>query len=543
MSAASVSYSTKLRCVSFHHCRSFAGTEVDLKDISYAEGVRFSSKPACLLGTRNAVLEKISSFLSGTTHDDQSQILLLTGVAGSGKSAIASTIAERFEKRHRLGSSFFFNHAEAGKNRADNVFSTIARDLADLDCKIKNNLWNAIKDNISLRKTRSPREQFEHFIQNPTKDLTILGSVVIVIDALDECGTQTSRKELLDVLVEKIPELPANVRILITARPVTDIVDRLSSLTSVRHMRMEDIPGTSTKADIRTFIQKELSNDAQGLGKSLDEQALDALVEMAGVLFIWASTACRFIKGEGEDGGGRSPAERLQLVISNKLQTRKLDRIDNLYLKVLGSALSGNDTLAMRRFKSVMGAILAAKERLSVAALHDLFEEADITPRVDPRSIVPYLGTLLTGTTKQSVPVQVLHPSFKDFLTDRSRSGAFFIDIKEHNDSLAVLSLDLMKRHLKRDICGFGDLFLPNSKMEDIPSRTMKWEGLQYACRFWVDHLVAVETEVQTNPLLGRIHHFLCHHVLHWIEVLGLTNQLEAAIECLERLEEWLKVI
>jgi hypothetical protein len=185
-----------------------------LNDIPYAGGVRFSAKPGCLHGTREKILADVLCLLNGTNQDVRPRVVLLTGTAGMGKSAIARTVAEHIDEQKRLGSSFFFDRLDNAKNRADNVFSTIACDTAGLDPRIKENLWDIIKENRSLRKTPSPREQFKHLILTPTEGLTTMGPTIIVMDALDECANEESRKELLEVLATQIPYLPEDFRFL-----------------------------------------------------------------------------------------------------------------------------------------------------------------------------------------------------------------------------------------------------------------------------------------------------------------------------------------
>ena len=78
------------------------------------------------------------------TVDDSHRILLLTGVAGSGKSTIAHTVAGLFDRLKRLGASFCFDHAQQADRGVDVAFPTIARDLADFDPKLKSSLCNAV---------------------------------------------------------------------------------------------------------------------------------------------------------------------------------------------------------------------------------------------------------------------------------------------------------------------------------------------------------------------------------------------------------------
>jgi ABC-type dipeptide/oligopeptide/nickel transport system ATPase component len=151
------------------------------------------------------------------------RMFVLSGVAGSGKSSIAHTIARLFDDVGRLGSSFCFDRSNQAKLRPDAFFSTIARDLADLDPQRKQSLWRVVQDKTALRKTRAPREQFEHFILKPAADLMTVGPIVIVIDAFDESGDEASRRVILSILAERISELPPNLRVLVTTRREADI--------------------------------------------------------------------------------------------------------------------------------------------------------------------------------------------------------------------------------------------------------------------------------------------------------------------------------
>jgi hypothetical protein len=518
-------------------------TAIALSELPYPDRVRFSGTPGCLLGTRRDVLEEIQVLLNGVADEGSPRIVLLTGVAGYGKSAIASSIAKWFDDKQRLGSSFFFNRNDDNRNRVDNVLTTIACDVADKNPEIKENLWSIIKDDRSLRKTTDVREQFSRFILDPIKNLTIIGPIVIVVDGLDECGDQTSRKQLIKILANEIIELPANFRILLTSRPENDIMRILPSLPFVRHIRMESIDKESTKDDLSTFVLTELYEIKDELETEWPDMAWkDELVKRAGDLFIWISTACRFIKNEGR--GGTDHPDRLKQVLSETPQTRLLGPLDQLYQNVLKSVFEENDVNAMTRFKIILGKVLTVKIPLSSIALSDLLEADDATPYKDPksvvRSVVSYLGSLLIGTMEPSTPIQILHLSFNDFLTDLSRSNAFFIDMKKQKHSMAILCLNIIHRHLKRNMIDTGDPIGSNPSLQDVQSRMMKYEALRYVSRYWVDHVVDLGTCEES--LLSQIRNFFVCDALHWIEVLSLTRQVESGIISLNRLEDWLKV-
>jgi len=527
-------------CIGPANASNIAVSALELNDLPYAEGVQFSSTPHCLSGTRQGILERIRLALIGA-EDEGPRIILLTGVAGYGKSAVASTIAEWFEARKRLGSSYFFDRNDDNRNRVDNVFTTMARDIADSNPQFKDILWKAVKDSRSLRKTANVVEQFTQFILKPAQRLTTIGPIIIVFDGLDECADPATRKTFIRVLAEEFPKLPANFRLFITARPDDDILRGLTSGPFSRHIRMEDIETHSTRADLSAYVVEQLAPISAVLEAHWPQmQWRDQLVNKAECLFIWISTACRFIMNEGKVGINH--VNRLRTVLSEAPQA--LAPLDTLYIRVLRSILDEQDTDAMTQFKAVMGTILAVKVPLSTIALSDILAadksvyDADHRPSV--QSVIPYLGAMLIGSADHGRPIQFLHLSFKDFLTTPSRSETFFIDVKPHSRSMALLCLDFMHEHLMYDLIKTGDSTRHNPDLEQVRSSMEKYEAVRCVCRYWVDHVIDVDA--CDELLYARICRFFRHDVLSWIEALSLTNQLEYAPASLDRLGRWLQV-
>ena len=60
------------------------------------------------------------------TTGNRSQIYVLSGLAGIGKSTVAFTIADRAKAAGQLGASFFFSRDEAERRNAKRFFTTIA---------------------------------------------------------------------------------------------------------------------------------------------------------------------------------------------------------------------------------------------------------------------------------------------------------------------------------------------------------------------------------------------------------------------------------
>ena len=95
-----------------------------------------------------AILDKVSQWVASdsiSAGDGQRKtIFVLHGMAGTGKSSIANTIAVRLSAMKRLGASFCFSCDDRLNRNAENMFSTIARGMADMDPCFKVKLGEAL---------------------------------------------------------------------------------------------------------------------------------------------------------------------------------------------------------------------------------------------------------------------------------------------------------------------------------------------------------------------------------------------------------------
>lgn len=102
----------------------------------------------CLTGTRVTMVEEILQFISAPRSDGLAMMFLLTGPAGSGKSAVAHTVAQRCYEKGILASSFIFSRDY--RDRPRKLFSTIARSLAAHDEELRQEIGLAIERDESL---------------------------------------------------------------------------------------------------------------------------------------------------------------------------------------------------------------------------------------------------------------------------------------------------------------------------------------------------------------------------------------------------------
>ncbi|KAN0081238.1 Quinonprotein alcohol dehydrogenase-like superfamily [Tylopilus felleus] len=510
---------------------------IDLNDMPYASGARFEWEKECLPGTRESLIADICNILNDPS-EDAPRVCLLTGVAGSGKSAVAHSIARLYDDQGRLGSSYCFSRSDVASRHPRNLFSTIARDLSDHDPQYKSALWGVVKGDRALRTSQSPMEQAEMLIIGPRKDIDAIGPLVIVIDAIDESGDRVSRRLLLRAIVQKIAEniRTTNLRFLITARPEDDILTALSLNPQIKLKQMGEIPPNVVDEDIEKFICHSLHQYPELECSWPNQEWCRLLVRHSQRLFQWASTACSFIEGEG--AVGLDPKERLDTL----LQGTDCDgghSLDSLYRTILYQLFTLDQS--RERFRTMMAIVLVLKEPLSLSSLSSLFGgDLNILAIIKP------MGSLLDGVLDEEKPIRPLHTSFRDFLLDKTRSSIFHVHIlPQHSLRLGRTLLASMQKMLRFNICDLKDSRVRNPAIPDLPSRVTKAipPHLAYSCQYWMHHL----QDTYTPDLLNEVTLFFKAFLPFWLEAisfLSLSSPLSPILSALETctiLAKWTK--
>ncbi|KAJ7480975.1 hypothetical protein FB451DRAFT_1171549 [Mycena latifolia] len=187
-----------------------------------------SLRAACLPGTRREILDEITGWL--TVPSDTGNILWLSGVAGSGKSTISTTVSESFRAVDRLGAFLFFDRNDVSRSHPAGVIRTMAHSLALANPHIGSAISAVIGRDPAVVNAPMPT-QFRQLLLEPLRsaEQNIHGPILIILDALDECGDPESRATLLSLLSDEFPKLPRLLRFLITSRREADITDQFGS--------------------------------------------------------------------------------------------------------------------------------------------------------------------------------------------------------------------------------------------------------------------------------------------------------------------------
>ncbi|QRV73711.1 hypothetical protein RhiJN_01725 [Ceratobasidium sp. AG-Ba] len=452
----------------------------------------------CYPGTRARLVQQIIQWVDdprGTkaalTNEEPlahlprgAQILLLTGVAGAGKSTVAHTIAQHYFEKGQLGSSFFFDREDHDRKKPIMLLNTIAADLANLDPLIAKQMCEALKREWGLPSAPVSR-QFKDLVLKSFSNYSTRSPVILVIDGLNEGWDDGFIRALRDGAAE----LPDNFRIFLTSRMQPEL-DNFARKDRVCWLEL-DIGSQDNMDDVARFIPHALQQLAEdkNLGERWPGDDLQTrFTAKAGGLFLWVTIVCDYLRTRSE------PTLELEKLLSNNGLTASTAeaRMNHLY-KIILSSFDHNDESFTASYNQLMGAVLATKVPLTVLGMEALLQHKPLASDF----VFQKLSPLLTGLRKAdhgSVPVRILHESLRDFLGSKATSLSHSLDEKEHSRQLAFCCLNLLSRDLVRGLAGTGYLSdgpknghgIPLVSREEIP------EGLYYACQFWAYHALDV---------------------------------------------------
>ncbi|KZP30581.1 hypothetical protein FIBSPDRAFT_777346, partial [Athelia psychrophila] len=505
-----------------------------LKGLKPAE-MNATSRPLCLPGTRQDLLKDIIDRLLTPSADQN--VVWLHGAAGLGKSTLATTVAEYFRGLQRRGAFLFFDRNVPIESHPDRVIRTLAYQFAEHD--------HAFRSSVSAAIDRDPQvvsaplgTQFASLLSEPLANIssqaestTITGPIIIVLDALDECGNADSRRALLNLLSQDLSKLPCQYRFLITSRPDPDIE---RALASCKHVHAVDL-GKASDADMLMYIRHEMKVTYESRCFS-DELPLDwpgelviqQLVAYAAGLFIWASTAMRLLFTAD------FLVEWLASLLCHESQTFTLDELYKTALLSVGNWQSGESADIYRR---ILGAVVFSQVPLTDSDIGDLLGLDSSVCCIALRR----LGSVIQWTEGQ--PARTLHKSFPDYLTDRDRcsSEPWFADLQECHRTLAVGCLRVMESQLRFNICHLETSHILNKDVKDLPARIEACipHSLSYACCFWTYHLSKMHAD--DLQIMDLILAFFKHRFLYWLEILSLTQEMKNARRSLEMVHAYAK--
>jgi hypothetical protein len=496
-------------------------TAIQLPKLDFARGVRFNSEaeanePQCLKMTRVDLLRQIAEWAESDKPGEPC-IFWVQGSAGTGKSTISRTVARLLDNTGQLGASFFFKRNEGDRGNSKKLFTTIAAQLAYSFPAVVPRILQEIEKDPHIS-DRTLEYHFENLIRGPLSEgIKDDSTIVLVIDALDECEGESKISIVLKQLERAVEVKPVRLRIFLTSRPEIKPSDTFGDNIKAKYRRVALDDTLNTKQDISAYFTNEFSKmerkPIEGGPNWPGTVVIEELAKMAEPSFIFAATVGRFIALKDW-----FPENQLKIIQSFQF-TKLTSQLDKTYLPVLTQL--GSDEELQEQYHGLLGTIVLLADPLSAPALVALLNDKEMDLRtIDLR--LQRLRSVLRIPANEASPVRLFHLSFREFLVDRKKRNKdwFWVDEQEAHGRIARKCLELMSREgaLKRNPCGFKEPGVARSKVDRRVVDEHLSSEVQYACRYWVYH---VKNNNDHFRYMQAVLIFLQTHLLHWFEALS----------------------
>ena len=498
--------------------------------------------------TRIDVVDTIVSF--ALSKDTSPRLFLLSGLAGSGKSAVAASVANSLYKggegRHLSGSFFFKRDDEKLRNPA-NLLHTVAYSIAHQYKPYQDILVDALKSNPAIE-VAALSIQFDALLRKPLAKVSNISStiaagpsseqstVTFVIDALDECDNPHIISSYLTELVGLAPWL----KVIVTSRPMDESEAELRSSGHMRHLNLFTVDASE---DILKFTQSRFAPGGllHRLQSRVTEEEIRALADKSHGLFIWIKTVVLYIATLVPDGAKLK--EMRSILSSNRAASPEKNPekgVDELYLRVLKKVAEESEDY-QDAVKSFVGFIYVTSRNRSLPCkgLHAFIPTSDPDILFMPEDLEDLQSKLAAVIFVDPVTdaLRVCHPSFLDFISMQSRSQEFWTNPQVLDTMMAQRCLTVMKDGLKFNICGLGSSQQRNDEIPDLKQHIL--EELQYSAVYWLDHLSQSSIDEKWNVAYEFL---FSTRLFYWLEVMSILSGINAAVQILRKLVVMSKV-
>ena len=466
-----------------------------------------------------------------------SQLLWIKGDPGKGKTmmaiALIDELSRRLETNSDLGvlSYFFCQNTDSRLNNAISVLRGLIYMLVTE--------WDTLVEPLKLEYERAGPELFEG--PNVFFDLQRIlqamlkipnhGTIYLVVDALDECGSELS--ELLALIANNGVGLRCQVKWLVTSRNREEIERKLRLKNPCLKVSLE-LNSSCVSRAVDSFVDIKVQKLAQEeeYNTELKEEVSRHLKDNAKGTFLWVALACKMLEGVlayhikstlEEFPPGLDP------IYERMMKQIEYDKHVKICKRIIISAILAFRPLHLKELGAIADLPIELRESLSSL-----------------KRLVQFCGSFLTI---QENIVYFVHQSAKDFFITDKGSKIFSSSRQEEHGKIAYWSLDFMSSILKENIC---DLQKPGVFAAEAQRRfcQSRFTHIEYACCYWVDHLAVYLTNAsrdkydQLSPFDNRrkVKMFLRGHFLHWLEALSLLEKVSDGVLMFKRLQSLIDV-
>ena len=395
--------------------------------------------PKCHPHTRRAVLKKIMDWVKDANK--VALFLWLYGPAGSGKSAIAQTIAELLEKAGLLAAAFFFSRNAPGRDNKTPLVATLIYQLIKSIPEIRAHVLEAVEGDPALFSC-SIEAQIEALIVKPLNvvatDETLSPILLsrprlIILDGLDECRTTSSQTHILNALSTAVKNLRIPLCFLIASRPEQNIRQALNDQHSLgsRSFSIALDDTYQPDVDIQVFLESAFDEIKRNHPLKAhfppswpSSKDIRRLVDKSSGQFIFASTVEKYINSHRH-----WPPDRLKIIFGqlDPGQETPFAELDGLYHLILSSVADIEklqDVLMFLVLQPFLQHGLWSPQATTLIEKFLFYRPGEIDMILTDLHSIIYVPP----PGDEFGELRFFHASLPDFLLDRSRSMDLFLD-------------------------------------------------------------------------------------------------------------------
>ena len=384
-------------------------------------------------GTREWVFDRVQNWLDDRCS--QHRVMVISGIAGMGKSVVSAVICKRMQEAGRLSGSHFCQVNNVRYSKPQLMIQSLSCHLSDALPEYKQALVGQLSRNLGTDlNNMGVEELFALLFKEPLRAVGDPGrNMLMVIDGLDESEYQ-GRNELLDVIANQFCKLPIWIRFLVTTRPALNIADKLIHLKPLK-LKSNDEENIE---DVRVFCLKRLQHvvKLENVSDFIEQLVLksEGLMLYAHFLIL-AITETPSIFHEGDLVGSSQPG---------------ISAVYHSYFERLERELIKELNIMEEHFLNLLSAITASREPLPVGFVSKILVPSTNSP-LTRRKVLRTLNSVSALLPVRDDCLHVFHKSVQDWLTGVSSYGEheFIVDESQGHRILATLCTDELE-NLKR---------------------------------------------------------------------------------------------
>jgi hypothetical protein len=479
----------------------------------------------CMKGTRQSILDEVTAWVSNGLG--QSNTYWIYGLPGIGKTSLAHSICKTLDDRNQLIGAFFCQRDDTNSSEPRNILPTLIYKLAKISSTFQTRVAERLRSKPNLTTESMDNTQFLDFILS-MPDQPNEHSRAFVIDALDECGNNESRQDLLKALTDVAARAPW-LKVIITSRPEADIERFFRGLTGSSHSSHDLTADQKANDDLRTFARSQFNLLAPKWHLTTawpEESDFNKIISRANGLFIFIKTLILRLE----------KCEDAEESLKEVLQGPAGPGLESLY-GLYSSILKAYSIIGLWRMIAV----------IATAQYRPLCEEpiaklAGVKLNL-VKTWVDALSSLLYRDEGANGAIRVRHLSISDFfLSDRCE---YQVNLREAHAQQGTACLETMIKELRFNICNLEDSRLANADIRDLPSRVNQnvSDPLQYSCLHWSNHLCPSANRDERQLVLGGLKKFFGGlYPIFWVEVLSIMKMIPIGAQSIRRLLSWVTV-